>query len=55
MVFAWYIPNEEAPLWDLPVVPEFEDPDAHVEVRYHAWDIEICIQEIAKTVWTPRI
>ena len=56
MVFAWYHPSEQAPMWDLPVVPEFEDTEGHVDVRYHAWDIGTCIQEIAEnSVDTPHL
>ncbi len=56
MVFAWYHPNDAEPMWDLPTVPEFEDPKRHIDVRYHSWDIGTCIQEIAEnTVDTPHL
>jgi hypothetical protein len=33
-----------------------EDPDAHVEVKYHYWDIGTCIQEMGEnSVDTPHL
>jgi len=43
-------------MWELPIVEEFEDPEGHVEVRYHSWDIGTCIQEIGEnSVDTPHL
>ena len=39
-IWAWYHPEGLDPMWEIPVVPEMEDPDGHVEVKYHYWDIE---------------
>ncbi len=56
MIFAWYHPEEEEPMWDLPVMEEFENPDDHVEVKYHCWDIGTCIQEMGEnSVDTPHL
>ena len=56
MIFVWYHPNGDEPMWELPVIPEFEDPDGHVEVKYHMWDIGTCIQEMGEnSVDTPHL
>ena len=56
MIWAWYHPEEVDPLWDIPVVPEMEDPDGHVEVKYHSWDISTCIQEMGEnSIDTPHL
>ena len=56
VIFAWYHPEDAEPMWDLPTVPEFENPENHVDVHYHSWDIGTCIQEIAEnSVDTPHL
>ena len=56
MIWAWYHPEEVDPLWEIPVVPEMEDPDGHVEVKYHSWDISTCIQEMGEnSIDTPHL
>jgi phenylpropionate dioxygenase-like ring-hydroxylating dioxygenase large terminal subunit len=55
-IWAWYHPEGVDPMWEIPVVPEMEDPDAHVEVKYHYWDIGTCIQEMGEnSVDTPHL
>jgi len=56
MIFVWYHPKEEEPMWDVPTVDFFEDTDGHEEVRYHSWDIGTCIQEMGEnSVDTPHL
>lgn len=55
-IFVWYHPHEEEPMWDLPTVPFFENPDEHEDVRFHSWDIGTCIQEMGEnSVDTPHL
>ncbi|MEM9704729.1 MAG: Rieske 2Fe-2S domain-containing protein [Pseudomonadota bacterium] len=56
VIWAWYHPQDVEPMWDIPVVPEMEDPENHVEPRYHMWDIGTCIQEMGEnSVDTPHL
>ena len=38
-IWAWYHPKGEEPKWELPEHEEFENPDEHVETKFHSWDI----------------
>ena len=56
LIWAWWHPKDEEPSFDLPTIPEFEDPDGHVEVRRGCWDIGTCLQEIGEnSVDTPHL
>ena len=56
LIWAWYHPKDVAPSFDLPHVPEFEDPDNHVPVRRGCWEIGTCLQEIGEnSVDTPHL
>jgi len=55
-IFVWYHPEGVEPMWDLPTIPFFEDEDAHVEKKFHSWDIGTCIQEMGEnSVDTPHL
>jgi len=43
-------------MWELPVHEEFENPDDHVETKFHSWDIGTCLQEMGEnSVDTPHL
>lgn len=48
MIWCWYHPQEVEPLFDLPVVDEFERPDDYVPVRHGDWTMHTCMQEIGE-------
>jgi len=55
-IWAWYHPNGDEPKWEIPEYEEFENPDDHVETRFHMWDIGTCIQEMGEnSVDTPHL
>src|SRR4030095_9448483 len=48
VVLAWYHPQEEPPLWDIPEVPELNgDPDWSTVVRT-SYEIDASVQEMAE-------
>lgn len=47
MIWSWYHPRCEPPAWDLPPIPEFEEP-GYVGTRRGSWAADTCIQEIAE-------
>ncbi len=47
VVFAWYHPREQPPLWDLMEVVEFEDPD-YSDYEVHDFTIRSCLQELGE-------
>ncbi len=47
MIWAWYHPECEAPQWELPAIPELEEP-GHVKPRRGSWPVNTAIQEIAE-------
>jgi len=56
MIFVWYHPKGEDPMWEIPVMPEFEDRENHTEILYHSWDIGTCLQEMGEnSVDTPHL
>jgi phenylpropionate dioxygenase-like ring-hydroxylating dioxygenase large terminal subunit len=47
LIFAWYHALDEPPLWDVPAMPQFDDPewaDPVVTERY----VDVCLQEMAE-------
>jgi phenylpropionate dioxygenase-like ring-hydroxylating dioxygenase large terminal subunit len=47
IVFAWYHPHGEPPLWDLLPVPEHTDP-AYGDYEVHEYLVRSCLQEIGE-------
>lgn len=47
MIWSWYHPLCEAPSWELPHIPELEDP-GYACTRRGSWSANTCIQEIAE-------
>ena len=47
MIWAWYHPKCEAPTWELPKIPELEEP-GYAGNRRGTWTASTCIQEIAE-------
>lgn len=47
LVFAWYHPHGEEPMWEVPIVPELEDPDWSFVGRTE-YTIDACWQEMAE-------
>jgi 3-ketosteroid 9alpha-monooxygenase subunit A len=48
MLWAWYHPEAQPPAWELPYVPEMEDPTGYAGSRRGSWTADTCIQEIAE-------
>ena len=47
MVWSWYHPRCEPPAWELPHIPELEEP-GFACTRRGSWAADTCIQEIAE-------
>jgi nitrite reductase/ring-hydroxylating ferredoxin subunit len=47
IVFAWYHPEEVAPLWDLMEIPEYDDPD-YGEYEVFDFTVRTCLQEMGE-------
>jgi phenylpropionate dioxygenase-like ring-hydroxylating dioxygenase large terminal subunit len=48
MVFAWYHPDDVAPMWDMPVIAELDgDPEWSTLIR-RDWEIDAALQEMAE-------
>lgn len=48
IVFAWYHPDGDAPMWEVPEVPEFADSENFIPMITRHFDIEAPWQEIAE-------
>ncbi|MGH8445640.1 MAG: Rieske 2Fe-2S domain-containing protein [Solimonas sp.] len=48
MLWAWYHPLCEAPSWELPAIPEIEEPTGYTGERRGSWTASTAIQEIAE-------
>ena len=50
LIWAWYHPQAEDPQWELPTIPEMEDPEftTYVKPRRGKWSVNTAIQEIAE-------
>lgn len=48
IVFAWYHPTDEPPMWDIPEVPEFNDSENFIPMITRVFEIEAPWQEIAE-------
>ena len=48
LVMSWYHPHEDSPLWEVPEVPEFNDPDNYTEMMTRDYIIEAPWQELAE-------
>jgi len=48
MLWAWFHPACEPPTWELPNIPEMEDPTGYAGSRRGTWTAHTCIQEIAE-------
>lgn len=48
LIMAWYHPDDVAPMWDIPEVPEFNDPDHYTELVRRQYAIEAPWQELAE-------
>jgi phenylpropionate dioxygenase-like ring-hydroxylating dioxygenase large terminal subunit len=47
MIFAWHHPHGDAPIWQLPNIPELED-EGYVTPLRRSWPINTAIQELAE-------
>jgi hypothetical protein len=47
IIFAWYHPDEVAPLWDLMEIPEYEDPD-YADYEVFDFTVRTCLQEMGE-------
>jgi phenylpropionate dioxygenase-like ring-hydroxylating dioxygenase large terminal subunit len=47
MIWCWYHPELDPPSWELPPIPEMEDP-GYACTRRGTWTANTCIQEIAE-------
>jgi nitrite reductase/ring-hydroxylating ferredoxin subunit len=47
VVFAWYHPNEEAPMWELMEVPEHSDPE-YGRYKVYEYTVKTCLQEMGE-------
>jgi len=48
MIWSWFHPRCEAPSWELPEIPELEEPTGWACTRRGSWSANTCIQEIAE-------
>jgi phenylpropionate dioxygenase-like ring-hydroxylating dioxygenase large terminal subunit len=48
LVMAWYHPDAAEPMWEIPEVPEFNDPDNFTEMVTREYIIEAAWQELAE-------
>ncbi len=48
VIWAWYHPFDEEPMWEIPEVPEFNDSENFSELVGREFDIEAAWQEIAE-------
>lgn len=48
LIMAWYHPFDEDPQWDIPVVPEFNDPDNYAPTTSREFDVNAAWQELAE-------
>ncbi len=48
LVMAWYHPLGEPPAWEIPVVPEFNDPDGYTPMETREYEIQAPWQELAE-------
>jgi 3-ketosteroid 9alpha-monooxygenase subunit A len=48
MIWAWYHPKCEPPSWELPPIPEIEEPTGYTGSRRGTWTAHTAIQEIAE-------
>lgn len=48
MIWCWYHPEGEAPIWELPDIPELEDKENYAEPKRGHWEANTAIQEIAE-------
>lgn len=48
MIWCWYHPAGEQPVWQLPEIPELDDTDNYIEPKLGSWEANTAIQEIAE-------
>jgi nitrite reductase/ring-hydroxylating ferredoxin subunit len=48
LIMAWYHPSSEAPMWEVPVIPEFNDPDNFTPMKTIDYAISAPWQELAE-------
>ncbi|MGH8455295.1 MAG: Rieske 2Fe-2S domain-containing protein [Nevskiales bacterium] len=48
MIWCWYHPDLEPPSWELPPIPEIEEPTGYTGSRRGSWTANTAIQEIAE-------
>jgi len=48
LVMAWYHPEGEAPMWEVPEIPEFNDPDNYTQMMTFDYVIHAPWQELAE-------
>lgn len=47
LIFVWYHPKGEEPMFEVPTIPELES-EGYIPVRHGQWDIGTCLQEIGE-------
>lgn len=48
LILAWYHPEDAAPMWDIPEVPEFNDPENYAEMMTTEYVVQAPWQELAE-------
>jgi 3-ketosteroid 9alpha-monooxygenase subunit A len=48
MIWCWYHPACEPPGWELPPIPQIEEPTGFTGSRRGTWPVNTCIQEVAE-------
>jgi nitrite reductase/ring-hydroxylating ferredoxin subunit len=48
LVMAWYHPRDAEPMWEIPVVPEFNDPENFTAPEWREFTVDAAWQELAE-------
>jgi nitrite reductase/ring-hydroxylating ferredoxin subunit len=48
LIMTWYHPHDEKPMWEIPEVPEFNDPENFTEVQTRIYDVIAPWQDLAE-------
>ena len=48
IIFVWYHPHDVEPMWEIPEVPEFADPENYIPMITRTYEIQAPWQEIAE-------
>lgn len=48
LIMAWYHPDGEAPAWEIPQIPEFNDPEQFTAITTRTYEVHAPWQELAE-------